>query len=244
MFGAVDTTGTTLDGGKYGYRVVGNYVYDCQCLEDYTAGGDNFVTDGNGISLDSLNTATVFNAGNAPYIKYGLVEGNIVVGCGGRGLHIYNTINVDDFHNTYIGNLRTSSPAITNGVETDCAYDTTPSGGNGVTHKGNIICPLNTPNTNDGLATYANNVILGGTQAVAAGDIDHHTVGLAYFSSLTQAALLTLLTAPVFIPVTTDIVTRPTGTLGYQALGNGPRNPTSWAAGAVETIPMRLVRHS
>lgn len=233
VFGAEDITGTTWN-GRYGYIVAGNYIFDCECTVPYTPGGFDFITDGNGISLDSLDTATVFNAGNAPYVKYGLVEGNVVVGCGGRGLHVYNTINVDDFANTYIGNLRTVSQAITNGVETDATYDTTP-GSPGVTHAGNIICPLNTPNTTDAVSVYTGNVILGGTQAVPAGNIDHVGDGLSYFAgSLTQSDLLTAQTLSAFIPAVPDSVARPAGTLGYQCLANGPRAAAEWSAGAVE----------
>ncbi|MEJ0072487.1 MAG: DUF1565 domain-containing protein [Candidatus Saccharibacteria bacterium] len=236
MFGATDTTGQTWD-GRYGYRVVGNYVYDCECTVPYTPGGFNFITDGNGISLDSLNTATVFNSGNAPYTKWGLVEGNVVVGCGGRGLHIYNTIKVDDNFNTYAGNLRTVSQAITNGVEADAAYDTPPSGGNFVTHYGNIICPLNTSNTTDGVSTYTSNVILGGTQSVPGGNTDKHATGVFYFTgNPAGASLLTGLPITIFLPVAIDSVPRATYYRGYQALGNGPRSISSWAAGAIETI--------
>lgn len=240
MFGAEDITGLTWD-GRYGYMVRGNYVYDCECTMPYTAGGFNFVTDGNGISLDSLNTATVFNSGNAPYVKRGLNEGNVVVGCGGRGLHIYNTINVDDFFNTYVGNLRTVSQAITNGVETDASYDTVP-GSPGVVHYGNVICPLNTPNTTDTVSTYTSNVILGGTQAVPGGNTDRRGIGVRYFAGApTAAALLAGLGIAAFIPSTRDAVNRAAYWSGYQALGYGPRDPAQWAAGGVETIPRRYV---
>lgn len=240
IFGAEELTGTTWD-GKYGYTLVGNYLYDALCTKPYTAGGYNFVTDGNGISLDSLSNPTVFNAGNVPYVKRGLVEGNLVMGCGGRGLHIYNTINVDNVNNTYIGNLRTDSPSINNGIECDAAYDSVPSS-TGVVHIGNVILPLNTPNTTDTNGTWTNNVILGGTQAVPAGNTDKRSSGAAYFSvTPTASSILSGVLPLSFVPVTTDSFSRAAGSYGYQVLGAGPRHPQTWSAGAIEPVAKAIV---
>jgi hypothetical protein len=205
---------------------------------NYTPGGDAFITDGNGISCDSLNTPNVLDAGLSSYTKYGLLEGNLIVGCGGRAVHIYNTINVDDLYGTYIGNLRTSSPAITNGVETDAQYDTSP-GTNGITHIGCIILPLNTPNTTDSVSTYTNCVIAGGTQAVPSGNIDRHTVGASYITGVPNTTnVLSAQATTFYVPVTPDTATHPTNGRGYQALGAGPRATSStgtWTIGALET---------
>jgi hypothetical protein len=241
FYGAVDYTGTTWD-GTYGYMAVGNYIYDVICLEPYTPGGDNFVTDGNGISFDSLNTANNLAPGLPSYTKRGLAEGNVVVGCGGRGLHIYNTINVDDFFNTYIGNLRTNSPAINNGVECDAQYDTTPAGGNGVVHYGNVICPLNTPNSTDGVSTYTNNIVLGGTQAVPSGNTGSTSTGLAYFAGVANATtLISGLAVAAFQPAAPNATAKQATARGYQALAAGARATTNWAAGAVELpLPVRV----
>lgn len=243
FYGAIDLTGTTLD-GRYGYRAVGNYIYNCICTVNYTPGGLAYVTDGNGVSCDSLNTPNSLNPSLPPYTKRGLVCGNVVVGCGGRGLHVYNTINVDDLFNTYIGNLRTTSPAITNGVEADAQYDTSP-GANGVTHYGNLICPTNTPNSTDAVSTYTANVILGGTQTVPAGNTDRRGSGVAYFTGApTNTQLQSALTMPNFIPVTPDTASITAGAIGYQALGSDPRPPSAWSVGALEAaLPVRYFGH-
>jgi hypothetical protein len=223
FYAAVDLTGQTLD-GTYGYRAIGNYIYNCECTVAYTPGGVNYVTDGNGMSYDSLYVPNNLNPSVVPYTKRGLAEGNIVVACGGRGLHIYNAINVDDFSNTYIGNLRTSSPAITNGVETDAQYNPALSVPNGVTHQGNIICPLNTPNTTDSVSTYTANVMLGGTQSVPSGNTGHLSTGLGYFAgNPSQASLATALPIGSFQPVAVDLGAKGATATGYQALGAGAR---------------------
>lgn len=234
IFGAEDITkGGTWD-GTYGYTMIGNYIYDIVCLQPYTAGGYDFVTDGNGISIDSLDTATVYNAGNAPYVKRGLVEGNVVAACGGRGVHGYNSINWDDQYNLYVGNLRTNSQAINNGIETDSTFDTAP-GSTGVVHRGNIILPLNTPNTTDSLGTWVDNVILGGTQAVPAGNSDKRAAGVNYFlAAFTGADLAAGLPLERFIPAAVDLVSRIAGSYGYQVLARGPRHRSNTAAGALE----------
>lgn len=237
FYGAIDTTHTTWD-GRYGYRAIGNYIYDVICTAPYTPGGLNYVTDGNGISCDSLNTANNLAPGIPAYTKFGLLEGNLIVGCGGRAVHTYNSVNVDDSFGTYIGNLRTNSPAINNGVETDAQYDTAPAGGNGVTHLGCVIMPLNSPNTTDGISTYAGCVIAGGTQVVPGNNTDHKTVGVAYLAGSPSATtVLSLQTMAFYMPVTPDTVTKPALGRGYQSLGAGARatgSASAWTAGALE----------
>jgi hypothetical protein len=251
IFGAADTTNGALLAGRYGYRLVGNVLYDALCLQPYTAGGFTYVTDGNAISLDSLNTATVFNAGNVPYTKFGLVEGNIGMGCGGRGCHIYNTINVDIIGNLWAGNLRTNSPAINGGVEQDATYDTNPANAaaSGVTSVGNIIWPTNTPNSTDTYTTRTGDVILGGTQTVPAGCIDKRSVGAAYFAGLpTEAQLIAGLALSALVPVSPVTFSKP-GTpyvlTAYQALAVGARPRSTWTVGPLEpTTPARVLVHS
>jgi hypothetical protein len=236
FYAAIDEThGGTWD-GTYAYMAVGNYIYNCQCLEPYTPGGLTYITDGNGISVDSLYIYNNLDPGVSAYSKRGLIEGNVVVACGGRGLHIYNSINVDDNFNTYVGNLCTVSQAITNGVEADLQLDTAVIP-NGVSHYGNVICPLNTPNTTDGVSTYQDCIILGGTQAVPTGNIDRRSEGMAYFAgSFTQAALPLGIALSNFNPIKAmnNYAPRPTTYRGYQALGAGGRAPVSWHAGALE----------
>jgi hypothetical protein len=247
FYGAIDTTGGATWDGRYGYRAIGNYIYNVICTVPYTPGGFAYVTDGNGISIDSLWLPNSGDALLVPYVKRGLVEGNLVAGCGGRGLHIYNSINVDDVHNTYAGNLRTVSVAITNGVETDAQYTSTP-GSNGVTHYGNLILPLNTPNTTDGISTYASCVILGGTQAVPSGNVDRRSVGSTYvYGNPNGTTVTTIQPISYYAPRVSDMVTRPTYARGYQALGNGSRaNGASaqWSCGAIESpVPQRFIHH-
>jgi hypothetical protein len=237
FFAATDMTGgATLD-GRYAYRAVGNYIYDCECTVAYTPGGYQFVTDGNGISIDSLWVPNNLDTGVIAYGKRGLIEANIVVGCGGRGLHVYNSINVDDNFNTYIGNLATSSPAINGGVEADAAYSPALTIANGVTHYGNLICPLNTQNTTDGVSTYTDNVILGGSQSVPSDNTSRVQTGTKYFGSAPTAAELAVgLSVSDLAPVMVDVFPRQAGAQGYQALGAGGRAPLFWQAGALELV--------
>jgi hypothetical protein len=237
FFGAIDMTGGATWDGHYAYRAVGNYIYDCACTVPYTPGGFSYVTDGNGISVDSLWVPNNLDSGVVPYAKPGLIEGNLVVGCGGRGLHVFNSINVADNFNTYVANLGTDSPAITGGVETDAAYSPALSIPNGVTHHGNVICPLNTPNSTDATSTYTDNVILGGTQAVPAGNMDRVGTGVDYFSGVASASeLASGLPATAFAPTRADVTSRQPGAQAYQALGSGGRAPAAWQAGALEPL--------
>jgi hypothetical protein len=229
IYASRDLTGTTWD-GTYAHKIIGNYIYDVICTVPFTPGGFAFVTDGNGISIDSIQTTY-------GYTKPILIEGNVIVGCGGRAVHVFNSVNTDLFANTGIGNLRTSSPAITDGVEFDGTTDTT------VRIIGNIVCPLNTPNTQDTVSTFTNNVIAGGTQAVSGGNIDRRSSGIGYFTGpLDQPGLLNAQPISVFVPSAPDFVPKQAKTTGYQCLLNGPRPTSNWAAGALEApLPPRIV---
>jgi hypothetical protein len=230
FYGAVDTTnGGTLD-GHYGYRAVGNYIYDVLCLvnSDSGAGDYPFVTDGNGISVDSLYVP--WDATVSPYSKQGLIEGNIIAGVGGRAVNVFNSINVDGFFNTAVGNLRSNSPAIDGGVE----FTSSVVNGN-VHYTGNVILPLNTPNTTDANSIYSDNVILGGTQAVPNGNVDDRSVGTSYFSTaLNSTNILTGLPVGDFAPLTPTAEPLQSFMTGYQALNNGvQRVGTTSPAGAI-----------
>ena len=116
-------TGTWPDGNAY--RVHDNYVFDVQCLQPYTAGGFNFVTDGNGISIDAFSPSN--HPAQVPnYSKPVLVQNNIVTGNGGRGVHVHHALNTTVQGNVGIGNLRTDSPAIDNSASST-ATPTPPS---------------------------------------------------------------------------------------------------------------------
>ena len=227
FYGAVDSTGSTLDG--FGYRAVGNYIYDVICVVDSVSGAGTYpyVTDGNGISVDSLSVPYV--VGLRPYSKPGLLEGNVIAGNGGRAVHVYNSVNVDGFFNTAVGNLRTNSPAIDGGVE----LDSTVPGGN-VDYYGNVVIPLHTPNTTDGESSYADNVISGGTQAVPAGNIDRRIAGGAYLNGdPTTATASGVHSMGFFAPVAPDRVPGRSGMTGFQALDAGPRRNGAVPAGAL-----------
>jgi hypothetical protein len=232
FYGAVDTTGSTL--GGYGYVAIGNYIYDVICLVNSSSGAGNFpfVTDGNGISVDSLSVPYV--SGLAPYTKTGLLEGNVIAGNGGRAIHVFNSINVDGYFNTAVGNLRSNSPAINGGVELDSNIP----GGN-VRYYGNVIVPLNTPNSTDSTSTYSDNVIAGGTQAVPPGNIDRRSLGAAYLvGDPNAAAAVGLRMMFLYAPVLADIVPAVAGMTGFQALDSGPvRSGPALPAGALGIDP-------
>jgi len=232
FYGAVDTTASTL--GGYGYIAIGNYIYDVICLVNSSSGAGNFpyVTDGNGISVDSLSVP--YASGLAPYTKSGLLEANVITGNGGRAIHVYNSINVDGFFNTAVGNLRSNSPAINGGVELDSNIQ----GGN-VRYDGNVIVPLNTPNSTDPTSSYRDNVIAGGSQAVRPGNIDRRSAGAAYLRgdpTATTAAVPE--TMAFYSPVLADIVPSVAGVTGWQALDAGPvRRGAALPAGALGVNP-------
>ena len=144
------TNGATFADG-YGYRVIGNYIHDVQCLVPYTPGGFDVITDGNAISLDQVTTAY-------GYRKPLLVAGNIVTNCGGRGVLAYETSNVRIIDNTAVGNLTTHSPAITGGVELQAnqpaqsSSNTTPSA-----HCTHPTAPTTTPPTSTTSSSAAPN---------------------------------------------------------------------------------------
>jgi hypothetical protein len=228
FYGAVATNDDTLDG--FGYRAVGNYVYDVLCLVDSSSGAGTYpyVTDGNGISIDSL--AVPYVAGLTPYTKPGLVEGNVLAGNGGRAVHVFDSVNVDGFFNTAVGNLRTDSPAIDGGVELD---SNVPDGD--VHYYGNVIVPLDTTNTTDGTSIYTDNVIAGGVESVPGGNIDHRSVGPAYLrGDPTTTTVTTAQPMSFFEPRHPDRVPSEAGMTGYQALDTGRvRTVGSVPAGAL-----------
>jgi len=170
------TAGHTFPDG-YAYRIIGNYIHDVVCLVPFTPGGIDFVTDGNGISLDSNQT-------RYGYQKPMLVANNVVTGCGGRAVYSFDTVTVDVLFNAVAGNLRTNSPALTGTAELMGNTD------HSVRHLGNTICPRNTPNSSDPRSLYAANVIAGGTQAVPIANIDRRATGLSTFTGPLTAAHL------------------------------------------------------
>ena len=215
FYGAVATSTDTLDG--FGYRAVGNYVYDVICQVDSTSGAGTYpyVTDGNGISIDSLSVPYV--PGLAAYTEPGLIEGNVLAGNGGRAVHVFNSVNVDGYFNTAVGNLRTDSPAIDGGVELD---SNVPDGN--VRFYGNVIVPLDTTNTTDAVSTYTADVIAGGTESVPPGNIDRRSVGPAYLhGDPTTATVTTAQPMSYFLPALRDRVPFEPGMTGYQALDTG-----------------------
>ena len=162
------TNGETFADG-FGYHVVGNYVYDVECTVPFRAGGFDFVTDGNGISLDRITTAH-------SYGKPILVADNIVTGCGGRAIFAHETDHVIMNRNTSIGNLATVSPAISGGAE--LAGTTGP----GVQIVGNTIFPIHTPATVDARSTYIDNTFLGGSAPIPPTNRDERGAGFHYFA--------------------------------------------------------------
>lgn len=179
IFASRDLTGGDSFAGGYGYRLTGNYIFDVLCTVPFLPGGYDYVTDGNGISLDKI--ISVYG-----YRKPILVRDNIITGCGGRAINVYQTINVAAYNNSVIGNLRTNSPAISGGTEIEGTIK------DAVTCISNVICPLNTPNSTDRASRYRNNVILGGTQPVPPGNFDLRDKGLRYFvGPITRRVLIT-----------------------------------------------------
>ena len=170
------TDGDSFTGG-YGYRLVGNYIFNVLCTAPFLPGGYDYVTDGNGISLDKILTTY-------GYRKPISVRDNIITGCGGRAVNVYQTINADVSNNTVVGNLRTNSPAISGGAEIEGYIP------GAVTCISNVICPLNTPNSTDRVSKYRNNVVLGGTQAVPPENFDLRDEGLHYFTGPITRKLL------------------------------------------------------
>ena len=178
VYAAQDLTQGELLPGGYGYRVVGNYIFDVECLVEFRRGGYDYVTDGNGISLDLVEKTY-------GYRKPILVENNIITGCGGRAVHAFGTVNTEVVRNTAVGNMRTVSPAISGGAEMNGTVD------GSVRFVRNVICPLNTPSSTDAVSTYEDNVILGGTQSVPPRNTDLRDWGLSYFAGpLTPAELI------------------------------------------------------
>lgn len=219
FYGGQDLTGTTID-GTYGYRAVGNYIYNVLCTVPYAAGGFDVVTDGNGISPDSLAVPNNLNPGVKPYLKRGLIDSNVIVACGGRGVHIYNTKNIDVVNNTLVGNLRTDSPAINGSTEVDLALDVADSN-NGVVIANNLIAPVHTPRAFDRSAqTVTANTVVGGTDAVPSGNQSLRSMGLRIFPQAPTASTLAAgLELSAFVPVVATWVPRRSGSPGFGALG-------------------------
>jgi hypothetical protein len=191
IFASQDLSQGALLAGGYGYRVVGNYLYDVLCTVPFLLEGYEYVTDGNGISLDKIESTYGFR-------KPILVANNVITGCGGRAVHAFDTFNVDVIGNTAVGNLRTKSPALLGGVEMGGNSDHTVR----ITY--NLICPLNTMNTTDLSSFYQNNVILGGCQPVPQGNIDFRSKGISYFKGpLSVESLISGTITSAFVPVGT-----------------------------------------
>lgn len=234
FYGGQDLTGTTID-GTYGYRAVGNYIYDVLCTVPYTAGGFGFVTDGNGISPDSLAVPNNLNPGLKPYLKRGLIDSNVIVACGGRGVHIYNSKNIDVVNNTLVGNLRTDSPAINGSTEVDVAIDVADPN-NGVVIANNLIAPLHTARAFDRSAqTVTANTVVGGTDTVPPGNQSLRSLGLRIFPQApTVSTLAGGLDLSAFVPVVSTWVPRRRGSSGFGALGFARDPGSSVVVGALQ----------
>ncbi|MFZ7087968.1 hypothetical protein [Curtobacterium sp. RRHDQ10] len=233
FYGGEDLGVGTID-GRYGYRAVGNYVYDVVCTVPYTPGGLGFVTDGNGISPDSLAVANSLNPSVRPYRKRGLIEGNVIVACGGRGVHVFNSKDIDVVNNTLVGNLRTKSPAITGSTEVDLQLDTRDPQ-NGVVIANNLIAPTNTARAFDRTAqSVRGNTVVGGTDVVPAGNQSLRPVGVRMFSGgMSATALAAGPALSALKPSVQTLVARVPGQTGYQALGLGQQTGNSVAVGAL-----------
>jgi hypothetical protein len=177
IYGARDLTAGELFPDGYGFRVVGNYVHDVLCTVPYTPGGYDYITDGNGVSIDCL--LTTHN-----YQKRVLVSGNLITGCGGRAVHVNNSVNTLVTENTVAGNLRTSSPAITGGAEIDGTTDKS------VRHVQNVVFPTGASRTCDSTSSYAGNIFLGGVGSVPRGNTDARSSGIHYFAGPLDASML------------------------------------------------------
>lgn len=233
FYGAQEVPGATIE-GQYGYRAVGNYIYDVICTVPYSPGGVDFVTDGNGISLDSLAIPNSLNPGLAPYLKRGLIEGNAIAACGGRGIHIYNSKNVDVVNNSLIGNLRTASPAISGSTEVDLQLDISDTE-NSVAIANNLIVPMNTPNAFDRAAQRVTaNTAVGGTDTIPAENQSLRAVGLHVFASTpTASSLAAGVSITALTPTVVTSVPKYPGSLGFQALGLGEQTGSRVTVGAV-----------
>ena len=236
FYGAEDLTGGDTIDGVYGYRAVGNYIHDVICTVPYTPGGYSFVTDGNGISPDSLAVPNSLHPRLTPYRKRGLIEGNIVTACGGRGVHIFNSVNIDVVNNTLIGNLRTSSPAITGSTEVDVQLDT-PVRDNGIVIANNILGPRHTDRAFDRTArTVVGNTALGGTDPIPAGNQSLRSLGLDLFEGdLGEDALIEGVPLDRFQPTIRTFVAGRAGSLGMEAMGGTGVSASEVVVGAVRT---------
>lgn len=217
FYGGDDRDGALL--GGYGYQAIGNYIYNCHCQAPCTPLGYDFVTDGNGISIDSLLVANALHPHRRPYVKPGLVEANVVVACGGRGLSVFNSVNVDDVCNTYAGNLQSPSVAFDEAAEAEvtglvCTLPTV-----GVRHAGNVVLPGEQRRAFDTFATCHDNVVLGGRQAPGPADQDRRGRTPAFLPAFDDSAANQGLSLDAFLPgevVTMSVEVRVSG---WEALG-------------------------
>ena len=170
------TDGATLAGG-YGYRIRGNYIHGVRCVVPYSIGGFDDVTDGNGISIDRLVDSHDYN-------KPVLVEGNLVTGCGGRAVHVFNSVNVLAVSNTAIGNMTTDSKYISGGCELDGNTDRS------VRYVRNVVMPRADSGTVDASSSYSQNIFLGGRGAVPPNNVDLRSLGANFFKQLPSATVI------------------------------------------------------
>ena len=177
IYASRDLTNTAPFSDGFGYHIIGNYIFDVECLVPFTPGGFDFVTDGNGISLDCISSAY-------GYRKPVLVADNIITGCGGRGVLAFRTQNVMMTRNTAVGNLRTVSPAISGGTELEGKTDRT------VQIVNNLMYPLHTPATTDSTSSFIGNVFLGSGVTPAAANTDYPRSGFDYFTGPLSAGTL------------------------------------------------------
>lgn len=176
LYASRDLTSGARFADGYGYHIVGNYIYDVECTVPFVPGGYNFVTDGNGVSLDCI--ATTYG-----YTKSVMVADNIITGCGGRAVLAFNTNNVTMTRNVAIGNLRTVSPAISGGAELEGKTNRT------VLIKNNVVFPLHTRTTTDTKSQFTGNLFLGSGVAPAASNAVS-SQGFNYFAGPLSAGIL------------------------------------------------------
>jgi parallel beta-helix repeat protein len=141
IFHQLDTAGAhTVDG--YKNFLVGNVVYGNHLNLPWIGANPPAITDGNGIIIDSNKHQ---DGGGPAYRGKTYIANNIVYGNGGRGVHVYESRNVDIVNNTTYNNMLSKSKYITcgevdavsdesvraynnigvnlNGKQVDCTYD-------------------------------------------------------------------------------------------------------------------------
>ncbi|MFD1720828.1 hypothetical protein [Amnibacterium endophyticum] len=140
FFGAEHLEGAEMP-EAFGYRALHNTIEDCECDVPYSIGGFDFVTDGNGISVDCLARRNSLTPALPSYRKLGRVVGNLVQRNGGRGLHVLDSGNLEHEGNVYIGNLRTLSPAFEGAAEVEVSASVDEADVSGVVHRNNVVIP-------------------------------------------------------------------------------------------------------